>query len=171
MKGGPKSLAHVSYISAKRLYDCRNYFESGTQFWSGSSFGEPQIRREDKHGVVKSRTSHGDTLEGVSPSGRSACRFPESYCEFFETLDCNCCDNRIPVFEMRIEDGLTKFDFFGEAADCNGIPSFALCDHARCRDNAMLALSPLPTFPLGDTQSSISQTAYIISRPYRRLTK
>jgi len=72
---------------------------------------------------------------------------------------------------MRIEDGLTKFDFFGQAADCNGIPSFALCDHARCRDNAMLALSPLPTFPLGDTQSSISQTAYIISRPYRRLTK
>jgi len=50
------------------------------------------------------------------------------------------------------------FDLVGQATDCNGVPSFALCDHARCRDNAMLALSPFPTFPLGDTQSSISQT-------------
>ena len=50
------------------------------------------------------------------------------------------------------------FDLVGQAADCNGVPSFALRDHARCRDNAMLALSPFPTFPLGDTQSSISQT-------------
>jgi hypothetical protein len=50
------------------------------------------------------------------------------------------------------------FDLVGQAADCNGIPSFALCDHARGRDNAILALSPFPTFPLGDTQSSISQT-------------
>ncbi len=50
------------------------------------------------------------------------------------------------------------FDLVGQAADCNGIPSFALCDHSRCRDNAILALSPFPAFPLGDTQSSISQT-------------
>ena len=49
------------------------------------------------------------------------------------------------------------FDLVGQAADCNGIPSLALCDHARGRDNALLALSPFPTFPLGDTQPSISQ--------------
>jgi hypothetical protein len=59
---------------------------------------------------------------------------------------------------MRIEDWLTIFDLIGQAADCDGTPSFALCDHARCRDNAGLALSPLPAFPLSDTQPSISQT-------------
>jgi hypothetical protein len=48
---------------------------------------------------------------------------------------------------------LTIFDLIGQAPDCNGIPSFALCEHARCRDNAVLALSPLPAFPLGDTQT------------------
>ena len=59
------------------------------------------------------------------------------------------------------------FDLVGQATDCNGVPSFVLCDHARRRDNAMLALSPFPTFPLGDTQSSISQTQKAhISRDY-----
>ena len=47
------------------------------------------------------------------------------------------------------------FDLVGQATDCNGIPSFALCDRARRRDNAILALSPFPTFPLRDTQSSL----------------
>ncbi len=46
----------------------------------------------------------------------------------------------------------------GQAADGNGIPSLTLRDHARCRDDAILALSPVPSFPLGDTQSLISQT-------------
>ena len=50
------------------------------------------------------------------------------------------------------------FDLVGKATDRNGVPSFALGNHARCCDNAMLALSPFPTFPLGDTQSSISKT-------------
>jgi len=49
------------------------------------------------------------------------------------------------------------FDLVGEAADCHGSPAFALCDHARCRDNAVLAIGPFPAFPLGDTQPSISQ--------------
>lgn len=49
------------------------------------------------------------------------------------------------------------FNLVGQAADGDGVPSFALRDHARCRDNAVLALSPFPAFPLGDTQPSISQ--------------
>jgi hypothetical protein len=44
------------------------------------------------------------------------------------------------------------FDLIGQATDCNSIPSFALCDHARCRDYAVFALGTLPAFPLGDTQ-------------------
>lgn len=97
----------------------------------------------------KAVISHGDILEGVSLFGRSTRRFPKSYREIFETLDCNCCNNRISVLEMRIEDWLTIFDLFDQAANRYCIPSFALCDHARCRDNSELALSPLPVFPLG----------------------
>jgi len=49
------------------------------------------------------------------------------------------------------------FDLVGQAADRDGIPAFALSDHARCHDNAVLAIGPFPAFPLGDTQPSISQ--------------
>lgn len=171
MKRCPERLGHGFYISAERRYDSRKRVEGGLQFWSGASFGELQIRRQDEHGLVECRTTepkgeigHGDILEGISSSGRFACRFPKSQRDVLETLDCNCRDNRIPVLEMRIEDWLTVFDFFGQATDCNGTPSVPLRDRARCRDNAMLALSPLPAFPLGDTQSAISQTctAHII---------
>ena len=90
--------------------------------------------------------------------GRSGCRFPKSQCECLETLDGHGSHNRVPVLEMRIEDGLTMFDFLGQAADRHSTPSFALRNHLRCCNDAMLALGPLPLFPLGDTQSSISQS-------------
>src|ERR1700746_3239320 len=140
MKGCPKSLGRDCYIDAERRYDRRKCFEGGSDFRFGVSFGEPQIRGEDEHGLVECRMTQckgeigdRDILEGISSSGRSACRFPKSYCDLLKTLDCDCCDNRILVLEMRIEDWLTIFDLFGQAADCNGIPSFALCDRERGR--------------------------------------
>ena len=106
MKGCPKSLGHISYLDAKRRDDRRQCFESGPQFGSGASFGEPQIRWQDKHGVVKRGTiqrkreiGQGDILEGVS-SCRSARCFAKCDREFLEALDCNCRNNRIPVLEM-----------------------------------------------------------------------
>ena len=50
--------------------------------------------------VCKGEIGHSDILEGISSSGRSACRFPKSYLDLPETLDRNCCNNRIPVLEV-----------------------------------------------------------------------
>lgn len=165
MKGCPKSLGRGLYIDAKRRYGRRKRFETSPQFRSGFSFSEPQIGRQHEHCLVecgtterKAEIGHGDTLEGVSLSGRSTRRFLKSHRDLLETLDCNGRNNRIPVFEMRIEDWLAIFNLFGQAANRYGIPSVALGDYTRRRDNARLALSPLPAFTLGDTQPSISLT-------------
>jgi len=70
-----------------------------------------------------------------------------------KAFDGNGSDNRIPVLEMRIENRLAVFDLVGETPDRHGVPSFALGDDARRRDDALLALGPFPAFPLGGTQS------------------
>ena len=107
MKGRPKSLGHDIHIDAKRLYGCGKSFETSQQFRPSFSLSEPQIRREDKHGLVdcrmaqcKGEIGHRDILEGVSLSGRSVRRFPKAYRELLKTLECNRCNNRIPVLEM-----------------------------------------------------------------------
>lgn len=107
MKGCPKSLGRDIYIDAKRRDDCRKGIKTSPQFRSGPGFGEPQIGRRNKHGLVKGRMPEGkveigqsDSLEGISSSRRSACRVPQSDCDLPKTLDCNGRNNRIPVLEM-----------------------------------------------------------------------
>lgn len=165
MKGRPQRLGRDFNIGAERCYDRSESFESRLQFRFGSSFGKPQIGRESEHGVVDRRMTqreakigHGGLLHGSFWSGRSAHSFPKRLCDLLETLECNCCNNRIPVLEVGVENRLAIFDLSGQATECYSIPPFALRDRARRRDNAIFAFCSVPAFSLCDTQSSISHT-------------
>jgi hypothetical protein len=58
----------------------------------------------------------GDILAGVSPPGRSACRFPKSYCDFPENPRLQLPQQPHPYSRNVVEDWLTIFDLIRHLA-------------------------------------------------------
>ena len=176
MKRGPESLGHELDIDAEWRHDRRKGLESAAQLRSTSSFREPQIRRKDEHGLVNRRMTsckgeigQRNILDCVS-AGRSVCRVPKRPRDLAKAFERNCGDNRIPVFKMGVENGLTMLDLVGQATDRNGAPSFALRDRASCGDDTLLALGSLPVFSFSNSQHrSPEKRRALIDQRYRYL--
>ncbi len=60
-------------------------------------------------------------------------------------------DDRVTIYEMRIQDRLTVFDLLCKASDCNRSPAISFGKHACSGDDPLLPFRFLPLFTITDT--------------------
>jgi hypothetical protein len=93
----------------------------------------------------KAKIRKGGVCHRFSLNGRLLSRLPKLDREFLETLNRDCCDDRVSVREMRVEHRLAIFDLVSQAADRDRIPSFPGIDQPCGHYDTLLACCSLPT--------------------------